>query len=216
MKFKVSILKTHPGGRVSRHYHCRNVDFEYSPRNTRIRLGSPRQYVIKSKSSNYTANAYGDLAIKSVFVNIVSSAILNSQEGYRCTLVPRLPFPVPRSPFPVPRSPFPVPRSPFPVPRSPFPVPRSPFPVPRSPFPVPRFPFPVPRSPFPVPRSPFPVPRSPFPKRSAASGDENVRLWKFSVSTGAFHSTKNSGMKFRVFHVTNGTVFSGYSDFPEF
>ena len=26
---------------------------------------------------------------------------------------------------------------------------------------------------------------------------------------GAFHSTKNSGMKFRVFHVTNGTVFSG-------
>ena len=27
---------------------------------------------------------------------------------------------------------------------------------------------------------------------------------------GAFHSTKNSGMKFRVFHVTNGTVFSGW------
>ena len=51
------------------------------------------------------------------------SAILNSQAGYRCTLVPRLPFPVPGSPFPVPRSPFPVPRSPFPVPRSPFPVP---------------------------------------------------------------------------------------------
>ena len=36
------------------------------------------------------------------------SAILNSQAGYRCTLVPRLPFPVPGSPFPVPRSPFPV------------------------------------------------------------------------------------------------------------
>ena len=52
----------------------------------------------------------------------VLTAILNSQAGYRCTLVPRLPFPVPRSPFPVPRSPFPVPRSPFPVPRSPFPV----------------------------------------------------------------------------------------------
>ena len=52
-----------------------------------------------------------------------SSAILNYQAGYRCTLVPRLPFPVPGSPFPVPRSPFPVPRSPFPVPRSPFPVP---------------------------------------------------------------------------------------------
>ena len=85
--------------------------------------------------------------------SFVLSAILNSQASYRCTLVPRLPFPVPRSPFPVPRSPFPVPRSPFPVPRSPFPVPRSPFPVPRSPFPVPRSPFPVPRSPFPVPRS---------------------------------------------------------------
>ena len=28
-------------------------------------------------------------------------AILNSQEGCRCTLVSRLPFPVPRSPFPV-------------------------------------------------------------------------------------------------------------------
>ena len=30
------------------------------------------------------------------------SAILNYQAGYRCTLVPRLSFPVPRSPFPVP------------------------------------------------------------------------------------------------------------------
>ena len=48
--------------------------------------------------------------------SFVLTAILNSQEGCRCTLVPRLPFPVPRSPFPVPRSPFPVPRSPFPVP----------------------------------------------------------------------------------------------------
>ena len=38
-----------------------------------------------------------------------SSVILNSHKDYRCTLVPRLPFPVPRSPFPVPRSPFPVP-----------------------------------------------------------------------------------------------------------
>ena len=34
--------------------------------------------------------------------SFVLSAILNSQAGYRCTLVPRLPFPVPRSPFPVP------------------------------------------------------------------------------------------------------------------
>ena len=48
--------------------------------------------------------------------SLLLSAILNSQAGYRCTLVPRLPFPVPRSSFPVPRSPFPVPRSPFPVP----------------------------------------------------------------------------------------------------
>ena len=62
-------------------------------------VSSPRQSLNKSESSNYTAN--GDLAIKSVFVNIVSSAILNSQAGYRCTLVPRLPFPVPRSPLPV-------------------------------------------------------------------------------------------------------------------
>ena len=69
-------------------------------------IASPRQYSNKSESSNYTAN--GDLAIKSGFVNVVSSAILNSQAGYRCTLVPRLPFPVPRSPFPVPRSPLPV------------------------------------------------------------------------------------------------------------
>lgn len=48
---------------------------------------SPRQYLNKSESSSYTAN--GDLAIKSVFVNVVSSAILNSQAGDRCTLVPR-------------------------------------------------------------------------------------------------------------------------------
>ena len=34
--------------------------------------------------------------------SFVLTAILNSQEGCRCTLVPRLPFPVPRSPFPVP------------------------------------------------------------------------------------------------------------------
>ena len=47
--------------------------------------------------------------------SFVLSAILNSQASYRCTLVPRLPFPVPRSPFLVPRSPFPVPRSPFPI-----------------------------------------------------------------------------------------------------
>ena len=56
-------------------------------------------------------------------LSFVLTAILNSQAGCRCTLVPRLPLPVPRSPFPVPRSPFPVPRSSFSVPRSPFPVP---------------------------------------------------------------------------------------------
>ena len=68
-----------------------------------------RNITNKSESSNYTAN--GDLAIKSGFVNVVSSAILNSQAG---TAVHS--FPDSRSPFPVPRSPFPVPRSPFPVP----------------------------------------------------------------------------------------------------
>ena len=52
------------------------------------------------------------------------SAILNYQAGYRCTLVPRLPFPFPRSPFFVSRSSFPVPRSPFP-----FSVLLSPLPV---------------------------------------------------------------------------------------
>mgnify|MGYP006973415971 CR=1 FL=1 len=35
-------------------------------------------------------------------LSFVLTAILNSQAGCRCTLVPRLPFPVPRSPFPVP------------------------------------------------------------------------------------------------------------------
>ena len=96
--------------RIYLQYHWRNVNFEYSSRDHLGTLGfvaSPRQYSNKSESSKYTAN--GDLAIKSGFVNVVSSAILNSQAGYRCTLVPRLPFPVPRFPFPVPRSPFPVP-----------------------------------------------------------------------------------------------------------
>ena len=31
-------------------------------------------------------------------------------------------------------------------------------------------------------------------------------------SMGAFHSTKFSGLKFRVFYATNGTVFSGSLD----
>jgi len=30
------------------------------------------------------------------------------------------------------------------------------------------------------------------------------------ASPGAFHSNKNSGLKFRKFHVTNGTAFSGW------
>ena len=38
----------------------------------------------------------------SASLSFVLTAILNSQAGCRCTLVPRLPFPVPRSPFPVP------------------------------------------------------------------------------------------------------------------
>ena len=32
------------------------------------------------------------------------------------------------------------------------------------------------------------------------------------VISGAFHSTKYSGLKFRVFYATNGTVFSGSFD----
>lgn len=66
--------------------------------NSNSRLGilvfvaSPGQQLNKSESSNFAAS--GDLPIKSVFVNIVYSAILNSQVGYRCTPVPRLPFPV--------------------------------------------------------------------------------------------------------------------------
>ena len=34
------------------------------------------------------------------------------------------------------------------------------------------------------------------------------------VYRGAFHSTKYSGLKFRVFHATNGTVFSGSLNYP--
>ena len=54
-------------------------------------------------------------------------------------------------------------------------------------------------------------------------GQEYGRCNKYFLSErerkrGAFHSTKNSGMKFRVFHVTNGTVFSSWLDqaFPGF
>ena len=41
--------------------------------------------------------------------SFVLTAILNSEEGCRCTLVPGSPFPILRSQFSVPRSPFPVP-----------------------------------------------------------------------------------------------------------
>ena len=43
------------------------------------------------------------------------------------------------------------------------------------------------------------------------SGLELVTLCETSEwnTQGAFHSTKFSGLKFRVFHATNGTVFSG-------
>ena len=37
----------------------------------------------------------------------------------------------------------------------------------------------------------------------------DVSLPRISERRGAFHSTKFSGLKFRVFHATNGTVFSG-------
>lgn len=44
----------------------------------------------------------------------------------------------------------------------------------------------------------------------------------YSVAPGiegggsTFFWTKYSGLKLRVFHVTNGILFSGYSNFPEF
>ena len=62
------------------------------------------------------------LFARGVFLSVISSAslaffcrhpaILDFCAGYRCQLVPRLPFP-----FPVPRSQLPVPRFPFPVQR---------------------------------------------------------------------------------------------------
>ena len=45
----------------------------------------------------------------SCFLFFPLSAIRNSQAGYRCTLVPRIPFPVQGSLFFVPRSSFPIP-----------------------------------------------------------------------------------------------------------
>ena len=65
-------------------------------------VSSPRQSLNKSESSNYTAD--GDLAIKSVLMNIVSSSILNIAVDS---------FPDSPSLFHVPRSPFPVPRYQF-------------------------------------------------------------------------------------------------------
>ena len=40
----------------------------------------------------------------------------------------------------------------------------------------------------------------------------NIKLGDFENLEGAFHSTKYSGLKFWVFHATNGTVFSGALD----
>ena len=53
-------------------------------------------------SSRGTAGRNSPLQPWHFLPSFPSSAILNYQAGYRCTLVPRLPFPVPRSPFPVP------------------------------------------------------------------------------------------------------------------
>jgi len=38
-------------------------------------------------------------------------------------------------------------------------------------------------------------------------------IWEWQLR-GAFHSTKNSGLKFRAFPMTNGTVFSGLLNQP--
>ena len=62
---------------------------------------------------------------------------------------------------------------------------------------------------------------------SECNEDVSTHLKKLNVgpdtindekTLGAFHSTKNAGMKFRVFHVTNVTVFSSWLDqaFPGF
>ena len=42
----------------------------------------------------------------------------------------------------------------------------------------------------------------------SSGGSEEFPYHK-PVRKGAFHSTKYSGLKFRVFHATNGTVISG-------
>ena len=91
----------------------------------------------KDRRNNLGKREFTQIVSLRVF-SFVLTAILNSQAGCRCTLVPSLPLPVPRSPFP-----FPVPSSQFPVPSSQFPVPRSPIPDPRSPIPDPRSPIPV-------------------------------------------------------------------------
>ena len=46
------------------------------------------------------------------------------------------------------------------------------------------------------------------------NADQKERgLWgRECTLKSAFHSTKYSGLKFRVFHATNGTVFSGSLD----
>ena len=70
----------------------------------------------KDRRNNLGKREFTQIVSLRVF-SFVLTAILNSQAGCRCTLVPSLPLPVPRSPFP-----FPVPRSPIPDPRSPIPV----------------------------------------------------------------------------------------------
>ena len=50
--------------------------------------------------------------------------------------------------------------------------------------------------------------RNDRPKPATIARDRALQSTKGKYR-GAFHSTKFSGLKFRVFHATNGTVFSG-------
>ena len=104
---------------------------------------------------------------------MISSAILNSYADYRCTLVPRLPFPVPRSPFPVPgisnthflrkpRRDFRLQTSDFRLPTSDFRLPTSDFRLPTSDFRLPTSDFRLPTSDFRLPTSDFRLQTSDF------------------------------------------------------